>query len=67
MGSPRRTGPALKKDARTIATTQLARLETAIALDRMLARFPGLALDGDVTWNGRVNLRGPANLPVLAR
>jgi cytochrome P450 len=45
----------------------LARLETAIALDRMLARFPGLALDGDVTWNGRVNLRGPANLPVLAR
>ncbi|MGH3168577.1 MAG: cytochrome P450, partial [Trebonia sp.] len=24
----------------------LARLETAVALDRMLARFPGLALDG---------------------
>ena len=27
-------------------------------------RFPGLALDGDVTWNGRINLRGPAHLPV---
>ena len=29
-----------------------------------MARFPGLALDGDVTWNGRINLRGPAQLPV---
>ncbi|HSZ41199.1 MAG TPA: cytochrome P450 [Trebonia sp.] len=45
----------------------LARLETEVALERMLARFPRLALDGDVTWNGRVNLRGPARLPVLAR
>jgi cytochrome P450 len=42
----------------------LARLEAAIALGRMTARFPGLALDGDVTWNGRINLRGPAHLPV---
>jgi len=45
----------------------LARLETSIALDRMIGRFPGLALDGDVTWNGRVTLRGPAHLPVLAK
>lgn len=45
----------------------LARLETAIALERMLPRFPCLALDGDVTWNGRVNLRGPSHLPVVAR
>jgi cytochrome P450 len=44
----------------------LARLEASIALDRMIARFPGLALDGDVTWNGRITLRGPARLPVLA-
>ena len=29
---------------------------------RLTARFPGLALDGDVTWNGRINLRGPARL-----
>jgi cytochrome P450 len=42
----------------------LARLEAAIALGRMTARFPGLALDGGVTWNGRINLRGPAHLPV---
>ncbi len=42
----------------------LARLEASIALARLTARFPGLALDGQVTWNGRINLRGPAHLPV---
>jgi cytochrome P450 len=42
----------------------LARLEAAIAFERLLGRFPGLALAGDVTWNGRINLRGPAHLPV---
>jgi len=42
----------------------LARLEAATALQRLTSRFPGLALDGDVTWNGRINLRGPAHLPV---
>jgi cytochrome P450 len=42
----------------------LARLEASIALARLTARFPGLALDGPVTWNGRINLRGPAHLPV---
>ena len=42
----------------------LARLEASIALERLTARFPGLALDGEVTWNGRINLRGPAHLPV---
>ena len=42
----------------------LARLEASIAFERTLARFPGLGLDGDVTWNGRINLRGPARLPV---
>jgi cytochrome P450 len=45
----------------------LARMEAAVAFERLLARFPGLALDGDVTWNGRINLRGPARLPVLAQ
>ena len=39
-------------------------METSIALARLTARFPGLALDGEVTWNGRINLRGPARLPV---
>jgi cytochrome P450 len=42
----------------------LARLEAAIALARLTARFPALALDGEVIWNGRINLRGPAHLPV---
>jgi cytochrome P450 len=42
----------------------LARLETSIALARLTTRFPELALDGEVTWNGRINLRGPARLPV---
>jgi cytochrome P450 len=42
----------------------LARLEASIALGRLTARFPGLALDGPVCWNGRINLRGPAHLPV---
>jgi cytochrome P450 len=42
----------------------LARLEAGIVFERLPGRFPGLALDGDVTWNGRINLRGPAHLPV---
>jgi cytochrome P450 len=44
----------------------LARLEAGIAFERLVTRFPGLALDGDVVWNGRINLRGPAQLPVSA-
>jgi cytochrome P450 len=42
----------------------LARLEACIAFERLTTRFPDLALDGDVVWNGRINLRGPAHLPV---
>jgi cytochrome P450 len=42
----------------------LARLEAGIAFDHLVGRFPALALDGDVEWNGRINLRGPAHLPV---
>jgi cytochrome P450 len=42
----------------------LARLEATIAFQRLASRFPSLILDGDVTWNGRINLRGPAHLPV---
>ena len=42
----------------------LARLEASIALTQLTGRFPALALDGEVTWNGRINLRGPAHLPV---
>ena len=45
-------------------SASLARLEASTALARLTARFPALALDGDVVWNGRINLRGPARLPV---
>jgi cytochrome P450 len=45
----------------------LARLEAAIAFEQLLARFPGLGLAGDAEWNGRINLRGPARLPVSVR
>jgi cytochrome P450 len=42
----------------------LARMEAAIAVGQLTSRFPGLALDGEPAWNGRINLRGPAHLPV---
>src|SRR3984957_15874473 len=42
----------------------LARMEASIAFEHLITRFPVLRLDGDVTWNGRFNLRGPAQLPV---
>ncbi|MFF5986017.1 cytochrome P450 [Prauserella flavalba] len=42
----------------------LARLEGEVVFERLASRFPGLRLDGDVEWNGRINLRGPAVLPV---
>jgi cytochrome P450 len=45
----------------------LARLEGRVAITRLVRRFPGLRLDGDVTWNGRLNLRGPAALPIAVR
>jgi cytochrome P450 len=45
----------------------LARMEAAIAVGQLTSRFPGLALDGEPTWNGRINLRGPARQPVSLR
>jgi cytochrome P450 len=42
----------------------LARLEGRVAISRLVERFPDLTLDGDVVWNGRINLRGPRHLPV---
>ncbi|GAA1677401.1 cytochrome P450 [Fodinicola feengrottensis] len=45
----------------------LARLEGRTALGRLVRRFPDLRLDGDVEWNGRINLRGPEVLPVAVR
>lgn len=45
----------------------LARLEGSIAFGQLATRFPGLRLDGPVTWNGRMNLRGPSRLPIAVR
>jgi cytochrome P450 len=42
----------------------LARLEAQITFEHLLTRLPALSLNGDPTWNGRINLRGPAHLPV---
>ncbi len=42
----------------------LARLEGRLALGKLVTRFPDLSLNGDVEWNGRLNLRGAAKLPV---
>jgi cytochrome P450 len=42
----------------------LARLEGRVAVERMAVRFPDLALAGEPVWNGRINLRGLARLPV---
>ncbi|WP_042421799.1 cytochrome P450 [Streptacidiphilus anmyonensis] len=45
----------------------LARLEGRLAIGSLVQRFPSLSLAGDVTWNGRINLRGPSVLPVTVR
>jgi cytochrome P450 len=42
----------------------LARLEGRVAIGRLMSRFPTLALNGTVEWNGRLNLRGAAKLPI---
>ena len=41
----------------------LARLEARIAFERFTQRFAAPELQG-VRWNGRINVRGPASLPV---
>ncbi|SNR76276.1 Cytochrome P450 [Haloechinothrix alba] len=45
----------------------LARVEAQIALEKLVTRTGDLALTGEVEWNGRINLRGPAHLPVAVR
>jgi cytochrome P450 len=45
----------------------LARLEGRVALGRLIRRFPTLALAGELTWNGRLNLRGPVAVSVTTR
>jgi cytochrome P450 len=42
----------------------LARLEGRLAVGGLARRFPDLQLSGQPVWNGRINLRGLADLPV---
>lgn len=42
----------------------LARLEGRVAIGRLVARFPRLALSDKVSWNGRINLRGATTVPI---
>ncbi|HTF50725.1 MAG TPA: cytochrome P450 [Pseudonocardia sp.] len=42
----------------------LARLEGRVALGRLIRRFATLHLADSITWNGRLNLRGPLSVPV---
>jgi len=45
----------------------LARVEGRVAVSRLIRRFPNLDLAGEPEWNGRINLRGLARLPVSVR
>jgi cytochrome P450 len=45
----------------------VARLEGRIAIGRLVARFPGIALSGDVQRDRRVRFRGLRHLPVALR
>jgi cytochrome P450 len=42
----------------------LARLEGQAAIGRLVRRFPSLELAAEPEYNGRINLRGPARLPL---
>ncbi len=42
----------------------LARLETRLALPRLLQRFPRLALDGDPVWKPNISDRSAASIPM---
>jgi cytochrome P450 len=43
---------------------QLARVEARVALPRILARFPGIAVAGEVTWKPSISSRAVAGLTV---
>ncbi len=45
----------------------LARREGRAAIAALFRRFPDIGLDGEVTHNGRINLRGLTDLPVRVR
>jgi cytochrome P450 len=43
----------------------LARLEARISIGSLIRRFPKVELADEPNWNGRINLRGLSELPVL--
>jgi cytochrome P450 len=45
--------------------SSLAKLEAQVAIGSFVRRFPDARVDGEPTWNGRINLRGLERLPVL--
>jgi cytochrome P450 len=45
--------------------SQMARLVTAVAMRRFLARLPDYQLAGEVAWNSSSNFRSPVALPFL--
>jgi cytochrome P450 len=45
----------------------LARLELRVALPRLMARFPRMALDGAPTWKPNISDRSAARVPVTLR
>jgi len=45
--------------------SSLAKLEAQIAIGSFVRRFPDARLADDVSWNGRINLRGLDHLPVV--
>ena len=42
----------------------LAKLEAQVAIGSFVRRFPNARVDGDVVWNGRINLRGLEHFPI---
>jgi cytochrome P450 len=56
---------AFATGAHQCAGMALARLEGAIAISRLLTRFPGYALDGEPVRGGRVRFRGFLSVPCV--
>lgn len=42
----------------------LGRLQGRVVFGRMAQRFPDISFDGDIVWNGKVNVRGASSVPV---
>ena len=64
LGRPDNRHLAFGQGAHFCLGAHLARVETRIALERLLQRFPNFEADADdVTWRASLTLRGPASLP----